>query len=98
MLNVICFRAPALACIVVNYGLTNYNSALLRFLAISKKHTVRVKCLYLEEYYRLMNVNLYIGFLIELKTVQTQLYMPAYHQLFSYAHPFVKGGAHSCIL
>ena len=62
-------------------------------------HTVLVKCLYLGEYYRLMNyyVNLFIGLLRELKTVQTQLYMPAYHHLFSDTLPFENGGAHYCI-
>ena len=50
-------------------------------------------------YYRLMNcyVNLFIGLLRESKTVQTQLYMPAYHHLFSYTLPFENGGAHYCI-
>ena len=33
----------------------------------------------------------------ELKTVQTQLYMPAYHHLFSYTLSFENGGAHYCI-
>ena len=41
------------------------------------------KCLFLEEYYRLMNcyVNPYIGLLRELITLQIQLYMLAYHHL-----------------
>ena len=75
---------------------TSYNSALRRFLVIS---TVLVKCLYLEEYYRLMHcyVNTLIGLLTELETVQTQLYMPAYHHLFSYTVPFENCGAHYCI-
>ena len=79
---------------------TSYNSALRRFLAISKPyHTVLVKCLFLEKYYRLMScyVNLYIGLLRELITVQIHSYMPAYHHLFSYTLPFVNGGAHYCI-
>ena len=77
---------------------TNYNSALRRFLAISKPYSAR-KCLFLEKYYRLMScyVNLFIGLLRELKTVQTQLYMLAYHHLFSYTLPFENGGAHYCI-
>ena len=74
---------------------TSYNSALRRFLVISKP----VKCLFLEEYYRLMScyVNLYIGLSRELITIQIQLYMPAYHHLFSYTLPFVNGGAHYCM-
>ena len=28
---------------------------------------------------------------------QIQLYMPAYHHLFSYTLPFVNGGAHYCM-
>ena len=40
---------------------------------------------------------LFIGLLRELKTVQTQLYMPAYHHLFSDTLPFENGGAHYCI-
>ena len=40
---------------------------------------------------------LFIGLLRELKTVQTQLYMHAYHHLFSYTLPFENDGAHYCI-
>ena len=80
---------------------TSYNSALYVGSSRSLNHTVRVKCLFLEEYYRLMScyVNLYniIGLSRELITVQIQLYMPAYHHLFSYTLPFVNGGAHYCI-
>ena len=42
-------------------------------------------------------VNLYIGLSRELITVQIQLYMPAYHHLFSYTLPFINGGAHYCM-
>ena len=40
---------------------------------------------------------IYIGLSRELITVQIQLYMPAYHHLFSYTLPFINGGAHYCI-
>ena len=40
-----------------------------------------------------------IGSVGPLKTVNIQLYMPAYNHLFSYTpfSPFVNGGAHYCI-
>ena len=77
---------------------TSYNSVLRRFLTISKPYSAS-QMFVSREYYRLMNchVNLCIGLLRELKTVQTQLYMPAYHHLFSYTLPFENGGAHYCI-
>ena len=61
---------------------TSYNSALRRFLVISKPYSAIQMFVY-PGYYHLMNcyVNLFIGLLRELKTVQTQLYTPAYHHL-----------------
>ena len=78
----------------------NYNSALCRFLTISKPYSanqmfVSRGMLSFDE----LQINLFIGLLRELKTVQTQLSMPAHHHhhLFSYTIPFVNGGAHNCI-
>ena len=73
---------------------TSYNSALRRLIVISKPYSasqmfVSRGILSFDE--------LLIGLLRELKTVQTQLYMPAYHHLFSYTLPFENGGAHYCI-
>ena len=79
---------------------TSYNSALRRFLVISKPYSAsQMLVVFLEEYYRLMScyVNVYIGLSRELITVQIQLCMPAYHHLFSYTLPFVNGGAHYCM-
>ena len=36
-------------------------------------------------------------FVRELKTVEIQLHMLAYHHMFSYTLPFENGGAHYCI-
>ena len=76
----------------------SYNSALRRFLAISKPYSasqmfVSRGILSFDELLR----KSVTGWLRELKTVQTELYMPAYHHLFSYTLQFVYGGAHYCI-
>ena len=77
---------------------TSYNSALRRFLVISKPYSasqmfVSRGILSFDE----LLVNLYIGLSRELITVQIQLYMPAFHHLFSYTLPFVNGGTHYCM-
>ena len=85
-------------CMLLKKLRTSYNSALRRFLAISKPYSAS-QMFVSQEYYRLMSsyLDLYIGLSRELITVQIQLYMPAYHHLFSYTLPFVNGGAHYCM-
>ena len=73
---------------------TSYNSALRRFLVISKPYMfVSRGILSFDE---LLRKSIY-RFVERIETVQTQLYMPAYHHLFSYTLPFENGGAHYCI-
>ena len=76
----------------------SYNSALHRFIAISKPYNagqifVSRGILSFDELLR----KSVTGSRRELKTVQTYLYIPAYHHLFSYTLTFVNGGAHYCI-
>ena len=82
-------------------GINSEQAIVLPYVGSSRclNHRVLVKCVYLVEYYRLMicYVNLFIGLLRKLKTVQIQLYMPAYYHLFSYTLLFVNGGTHYCL-
>ena len=83
-------------------------ASLRRILATSKPYSAsqvfvsgRIIIIYnnYAPYYRLMScyVNLYVGLLRKLKTIQIQLYMPAYHHLFSYTLQVVNGGAHNLL-
>ena len=78
---------------------TSYNSALRRLLVISKPYSASQMFVSrgILSFDELLRKSIYIGLLGELITVQIQLYMPAYHQLFSYTLPFVNDGAHYCI-
>ena len=74
---------------------TSHNSALRRFLVISKPYSASQMLVSrgILSFDELLRKSL-TGSLREVKTVQTQLYMPAYHHLFSYTLPFENGGAH----
>ena len=74
---------------------TSYNSALRRFLVISKPYSASQMFVSrgILSFDELLHKSIY-RFVERIENSTTQLYMPAYHHLFSYTLPFKNGGAH----